>query len=184
MTDQLFTIHMPTGADWPVGLGDLLLAASLVVLFVELLKSTTSRRIAIINHSLSMILFIVCLIEFLLAPAFATSTFFLITVMVLLDVLAGFIVTIVSARRDIDFAGVDSHEPHPYRTLSIPSLRLAPQVPAGAQFWADRFRRSTSCTRLKLSATCKLFIPRDQPTAPLGMSMGEHTEITAKDWAD
>ena len=75
----------------------------LVVLFIELLKSTTSRRIAIINHALSMILFIVCLVEFLLAPAFATSTFFLITVMVLLDVLAGFIVTIVAARRDIDF---------------------------------------------------------------------------------
>ena len=109
MNSPLFTIHMPTSAAWVVTLGDLLLAASLVVLFVELLKSTTSRRIAIINHSLSMILFIVCLIEFLLAPVFATSTFFLITVMVLLDVLAGFIVTIVSARRDIDF---DPSGPH------------------------------------------------------------------------
>lgn len=79
------------------------MAASLVVLFVELLKSTTSRRIAIINHSLSMVLFIFCLVEFLLFPAFATSTFFLVTLMVLLDVLAGFIVTIVSARRDIEF---------------------------------------------------------------------------------
>ncbi|MES2343000.1 MAG: hypothetical protein V4597_15105 [Pseudomonadota bacterium] len=103
MSEQLFTIHMTSRADWPVSLGDLLLAAALVVLFIELLKSTTSRRIAIINHSLSMILFIVCLVEFLLAPAFATSTFFLLTIMVLLDVLAGFIVTIVSARRDIDF---------------------------------------------------------------------------------
>jgi hypothetical protein len=103
MTDQLFTIHMPAGADWPVSMGDLLVAVSLIVLFVELLKATTSRRIAIINHSLSMVLFIICLVEFLLAPAFATSTFFLITLMVLLDVLAGFIVTIVSARRDIDF---------------------------------------------------------------------------------
>jgi hypothetical protein len=109
MTDPMFTIAMPTGAAWAVSLGDLLLAASLVVLFVELLKSTTSRGIAIINHSLSMILFIVCLIEFLLAPGFATSTFFLITVMVLLDVLAGFIVTIVSARRDIEF---DPQGPH------------------------------------------------------------------------
>jgi hypothetical protein len=109
MTDPLFTIAMPTSAAWAVSLGDLLLAASLVVLFVELLKSTTSRGIAIINHSLSMILFIVCLIEFLLAPGFATSTFFLITVMVLLDVLAGFIVTIVSARRDIEF---DPQGPH------------------------------------------------------------------------
>ena len=39
---------------------------SLVVLFVELLKSTTSRKVAIINHALSMILFVVCLVEFLL----------------------------------------------------------------------------------------------------------------------
>ncbi|NQE63381.1 MULTISPECIES: hypothetical protein [unclassified Caulobacter] len=103
MGDTLFTIHMTSRAEWAVSLGDLLLAASLVVLFVELLKSTTSRRIAIINHSLSMVLFIICLVEFLLLPAFATSTFFLVTLMVLLDVLAGFIVTIVAARRDVDF---------------------------------------------------------------------------------
>ncbi len=106
LTETLFTIPMTSRVDWGVSLSDLLLAASLVVLFVELLKSTTSRKIAIINHSLSMILFVVCLIEFLLAPAFATSTFFLLTTMVLLDVLAGFIVTIVSTRRD---AG---HGPH------------------------------------------------------------------------
>ena len=103
LTEQLFTIHMTSKADWVVSLGDLMLAGSLVVLFVELLKSTTSRRVAIINHSLSMLLFIVCLVEFLLGPAFATSVFFLMTIMVLLDVLAGFIVTIVAARRDVDF---------------------------------------------------------------------------------
>ncbi len=110
-TEPLFTVSMTSGSPWPVSLSDLLLAGALVVLFIELLKSTTSRRIAIINHSLSMILFIVCLIEFLLAPAFATSTFFLMTLMVLLDVLAGFIVTIVAARRDIDLAGggIDGH---------------------------------------------------------------------------
>jgi hypothetical protein len=51
-----------------------------------------------------MILFIVVLIEFLLLPGFATSTFFLIGVMVLLDVLAGFIVTIISSRKDFDLA--------------------------------------------------------------------------------
>lgn len=104
-TEPLFTIAMTSGSPWPISLADLLLAFSLVVLFIELLKSTTSRRIAIINHSLSMILFIVCLVEFLLAPAFATSTFFLMTLMVLLDVLAGFIVTIIAARRDIDLGG-------------------------------------------------------------------------------
>jgi len=102
--EPLFALHMTSRAEWPVSLGDLILAVALLVLFIELLKSTTSRRVAIINHSLSMILFIACLVEFLLAPAFATSTFFLLTLMVLLDVLAGFIVTIVAARRDIDLS--------------------------------------------------------------------------------
>ena len=104
MATPLFALHMTSNAEWPVSLGDLVLAVALVVLFIELLKSTTSRRVAIVNHSLSMILFILCLVEFLLAPAFATSTFFLLTLMVLLDVLAGFIVTIVAARRDIDLS--------------------------------------------------------------------------------
>jgi hypothetical protein len=105
LAGELFTIRTASRAAWSISLGDLLLAAALVVLFVELLKSTTSRQVAIINHSLSMILFIVCLVEFLLFPAFATSAFFLLTLMVLLDVLAGFIVTIVAARREIDFHG-------------------------------------------------------------------------------
>jgi hypothetical protein len=103
LTGQLFSIGMTSHTRWPVSIGDLLLAGALVVLFIELLKSTNSRNIAILNHSLSMILFIVCLVEFLLFPAFATSTFFLLMLMVLLDVLAGFVVTIVASRREVDF---------------------------------------------------------------------------------
>lgn len=105
MSEPMVSFQMNTGVSWPVTLGDLLLLVGLVVLFIELLKSKTSRRTAIVNHALAMVLFVGCVVEFLLAPAFATSTFFLLTLMVLLDVLAGFIVTIASARRDVDFGG-------------------------------------------------------------------------------
>ncbi len=98
----IVTVPMASGGQWIVSWGDLLVFASLVILFVELLKSTTSRQTAIINHSLSMLLFIACLVEFLLFRPFATSAFFLLSAMVLLDVLAGFIVTIASTRREID----------------------------------------------------------------------------------
>lgn len=98
LSGRLFSIPMASHAAWPVSLGDLFLAGSLVVLFVELLKSSASRRVAIVNHALTMVLFVGCLVEFLLFPAFATSTFFLLALMVLLDVLAGFIVTIVAPR--------------------------------------------------------------------------------------
>ena len=102
LNEPVFSVPMTSGAFWTVGIGEVLLFFSLVLLFVELLKSTNSQRVAIVNHALSMILFVVCLVEFLLLRGFATSVFFLMMTMVLLDVLAGFIVTIVAARRDFD----------------------------------------------------------------------------------
>ena len=91
-----FTFAMASQAQWVVHWGDVMLLLALIMLFVELLKSTSTGTSAIFNHALSMLVFIVCLIEFLLVAQFATSTFFLIMIMSLLDVLAGVIVTIVS----------------------------------------------------------------------------------------
>ena len=105
LSEVLFRVPMTSGVVWSISVGDLILFLSLILLFVELLKSTSSQRIAIVNHALSMVLFVVCLVEFLLLPGFAGSVFFLILTMVLLDVLAGFIVTIVASRKDFDFGG-------------------------------------------------------------------------------
>jgi len=105
LRDPIISIPMVSGSAWNVGSGDLILFLSLILLFFELLKSTSSQKVAIVNHALSMILFIACLVAFLLVKGFATSTFFLILTMVMLDVLAGFIVTIISARKDLDFGG-------------------------------------------------------------------------------
>lgn len=102
LREALFSINMPSGGVWGIGVGDLLVFFSLVLLFFELLKSTSSRKVAIINHALSMGLLVICIGEFLIMRSFATSTFFLILVMLLLDVMAGFIVTIITARRDLD----------------------------------------------------------------------------------
>lgn len=102
LSEVLFRVPMTSGAVWSITVGDLILFLSLILLFVELLKSTSSQRVAIVNHALSMALFVVCLVEFLLLPGFAGSVFFLILTMVLLDVLAGFIVTIIASRRDFD----------------------------------------------------------------------------------
>jgi len=102
LQSAIITVNMPSGGVWMMGVGDLIVFFGLIFLFFELLKSTSSQRVAIVNHALSMGLFVICLILFLLLPSFATSTFFLISMMVLLDVMAGFIVTIMTARRDLD----------------------------------------------------------------------------------
>ncbi len=98
LTAALFDTPTASGGRWPVSLADLLLAAALVIMFVELIKPTYDRHAAMINHIASIALFVICLVEMLAIPAFATSTFFLVTLMVLLDVLAGFILGAATRR--------------------------------------------------------------------------------------
>ena len=98
---QVYPDYGAEGIFWAVTLGDVLLTLSLLLLFVEVLKSTASHSASIINHALSFVVFVVGLIQFMMIPAFSTSVFFLITLMAVLDVLGGFIVTIATARRDV-----------------------------------------------------------------------------------
>lgn len=101
LTAPLWTIPMVApGSHWAVSSGDLLVIVSLVFFFIEILKSTSTGTASIANHGVSMVVFIIALVEFLLLKNFSTSAFFILTLMCLLDVLAGVVVTIISARRD------------------------------------------------------------------------------------
>lgn len=100
-----FSPVMPSGGTWQITLGDGLLALALFVLFFEILKSTRTGGNSVVDHALSMIVFVVCLILFLVWPPAATSLFFLITLTTLIDVIAGFSVTIRAARRDYSVGG-------------------------------------------------------------------------------
>lgn len=93
-------LGMAVFGSWRVTSGDILIILSMGFFFIEILKSTSTGSSTIANHAVSMLVFIVCLIEFLLLKNFQTSVFFILTVMTLLDVLAGVVVTIISARRD------------------------------------------------------------------------------------
>lgn len=97
---QLFSIGLPSG-DWALSTADLVLIVGLVFLFVEMIKSAGSGTATLLNHGLSMATLLIGVVLFLLVPAFATSTFFLLVMMSLLDVVAGFSITAIAARRDL-----------------------------------------------------------------------------------
>ncbi len=96
-------VQMISGADWVFTLGDALLAGTLFLLFIEILKATRTGGHSVVDHALSMIVFIVCLIMFLIWPHAGTSLFFFIMLVSLIDVIAGFSVTIRGARRDMTY---------------------------------------------------------------------------------
>lgn len=101
LNDVLLTLPLLSGSTLLFRGGDLLLVVGLLLLCVEVYRATSSSTAAILNHVLSLVVFIVALIELLVMPAMANMTFFLIVLMTLSDVIAGFTVTISTARRDI-----------------------------------------------------------------------------------
>ena len=101
------SVHMVSGADWNMSAGDLLIAFAALLLFGEVLKATRIGVRTVVDHGLSLILFLGMVVEFLLVPQAATSTFFLLLVLSFIDVLGGFAVTLRTAQRDLTVEGID-----------------------------------------------------------------------------
>jgi hypothetical protein len=100
MDTQVIAVTLISGAMWSVTVGDLILFFALILLFLELVNSTKTGATTIVNHALSMLVLLIALVQFIVLPAFGTSTFFALVLLALFDVVAGFTVTITAARRD------------------------------------------------------------------------------------
>ena len=101
----ILELTMVSGEIWTVNAGDLFLLVSMGLLFVELLRSTKTGSESIMNHALSVVVFVVSLLLFIIVKGFGNSVFFLFMSMTFLDFMAGFIVTTVAARRDLAVGG-------------------------------------------------------------------------------
>ncbi len=102
-------VTLLSGGKWDFTYSELLLLLTLVILFVEILKATRVSSLSLVDHSLSTLLFVICLILFITYAPAGTSTFFMITFMTLIDVVAGFSITLRAARRDVGFGSHAAH---------------------------------------------------------------------------
>ncbi len=97
---ELMNIKLISGGVWQITSKDILLSIGLITLYVEILKATRSNLVSIVNHSLSILVFVLFLVEFIVIAEAGNSTFFLLGLMSLMDAIAGFAITIVASRRD------------------------------------------------------------------------------------
>lgn len=102
---EIFALDMLSGARWSMRMGDIIIALGILLLFFEVLKATRVGRLSVVDHLLSTLVLIAFIVEFLLVPAAASSVFFILMLMTLMDVMAGFSVSIRSATRDVSLGG-------------------------------------------------------------------------------
>jgi hypothetical protein len=97
---EIFSVVMLSDGVFVLELGHLMIIAGLIFLFIELIKATRSTIPSIYDHGFSLVVFMIYLIEFIAIRFCAEPTFFILMLMALIDVLAGFTIALRAARRD------------------------------------------------------------------------------------
>ena len=92
-------VRLPSGALWSITTADVLVIVALALLAVEVMAAgNRTRSVARINNALSVVVLLVCVAEFLLVPACGRPEFLFITLMALVDVVAGYTASIPATR--------------------------------------------------------------------------------------
>jgi hypothetical protein len=100
------TMRIPSsGASLTLTWNIVFVLAGICILFVEIVKATRSTNKALLDHILSLGVFVVFLIELLIWREMGSATFLILTLLALVDVIAGFTVSLATARRDISIEG-------------------------------------------------------------------------------
>jgi hypothetical protein len=85
----LFTLTLMSGVAWPVTLSDVLIALGVLLLLFEVIKGARPGSKYFMDHLLSLVVFGGAAAEFVMLPQFGTSTYFLLTMLALVDFLSG-----------------------------------------------------------------------------------------------
>src|SRR6478672_9631798 len=89
LSEPVLRLTLMSGAEWPITLGDMLLAFAALMLLFEVIKGARPGAKYLTDHLLSLIVFGAAAAEFLLWSKFATSTYFLLTLLAMTDFLSG-----------------------------------------------------------------------------------------------
>src|SRR3979490_398291 len=87
--DPVLKLTLMSGAEWPVTLSDMLLALGILLLLFEGIRGARPGAKYLTDHLLSLIIFGGAVAAFLLWPRFASSTYFLLALLSLVDFLSG-----------------------------------------------------------------------------------------------
>jgi len=101
---EIWHVYMISGGEWGITPSDAIVAASVLILLIDMLKwARRAGQRTIVDLVLSMVLFVAMLIEFMTVKAVVSSTFFLLLVISFVDVAGGFSISIRAAvaRRDV-----------------------------------------------------------------------------------
>jgi hypothetical protein len=131
----LTTVPLMSGTAWPVTLSDVLLTLGILLLLCEVIKGARPGAKYLTDHLLSLLVVGGAIAEFVLLPQFGTSTFFLLTMLALVDFLSGIA---LRARRGTQVAAVVSRRGARAPAAAAPESPFDPEPPVAEPAPLDR----------------------------------------------
>lgn len=104
---NLFTLTLTSGQPWTPTLAGLIQVVAVCLLGAEILKGVRYSKRSVLDTIVSSVVMVVYVVEFLAVSAAATSTFFLLTVIAIVDVATGIAITLGAAKRGMSSDGSD-----------------------------------------------------------------------------
>jgi hypothetical protein len=133
LTEPLVKLTLVSGAEWPVTLSDMLMTLGVLLLLSEIIKSARPGAKYLTDHLLSLIVFGGAAAEFVLWPRFGASTYFLLTMLALVDFLSGIALRARRGKQVASGPAISGRDaPAPAAAASEPPPVAAPSVPAAA----------------------------------------------------
>jgi hypothetical protein len=100
----VFTLTLMSGVSWAVTLGDILLAAGILLLMFEVIKGARPGGKYLTDHLLSLIVLCGAAAEFVLLPQFGNSIYFMLTALAFVDFVSGIALRTRRAKRVVPVA--------------------------------------------------------------------------------
>jgi hypothetical protein len=120
----LFAVSLVSGVSWQVTLSDVLIALGILLLMFEVIKGARPGARYFMDHLLSFVVFAGAAAEFVMLPQFGTSTYFLLTMLALVDFLCG---VALRTRRSARLAAAEAPaRGRPTRDVVAPEPPLEP----------------------------------------------------------
>ena len=129
LSEPVLRLPLMSGAEWAISLSDMLLAFAALMLLMEIVKGARPGSKFLMDHLLSLIVFGAAAAEFALWPKFATSTYFLMTALSLVDFISG--LALRTRRRAVAVAAAPAPPPKAAAKVEAPAAEPEP-APAPA----------------------------------------------------
>ena len=131
LADTIVNVPLMSGDQWPVTLSDILLALAALMLMFEIIKGARPGAKYLTDHLLSLIVTGAAAAEFVLWKRFGTPTYFLLTLLSLVDFLTGIALrarrgTVVASAPAVSRKSMRKAEP---AVVAEPPFKRAPPPP-------------------------------------------------------